>query len=181
MKTICLAIATALFLLPIATINAASPTANCGCTSTSSCGTKACCKVQCSACGKTCVPELVKTEKTNSCYNVACKDICIPKITFPWQKCCTPQCGKVISVRVLKKVEYKCPSCKYQWSVVSSGCGECGTAACGCDSDTTPVAPTPKVTTHRVLKVKSVLNRPPVPPPVVIQQTKYFRSIYGVR
>ena len=167
MKTIYLAIAMALLMMPIATNHAASPIANCGCTSTSACGTKACSKVKC--------------EKTKSCYNVGCKDICIPKVTFPWQKCCTPQCGKVISVRELKKVEYKCPSCEYTWKVVSTGCGECGTTACGCEATAAPRVPAAKVTSQRIPQGYPTINRSTVPRPMVIQQTKQFRSIYGTR
>ena len=181
MKTICLAIAMALLILPNAMINAAPTTANCGCTSTSACGTKACSKVKCSACGKTCVPELVKTDKTKTCFNVVCKDICIPKVTFPWQKCCTPQSGKVISVRELKKVEYKCPSCEYKWNIVSTGCSECGTAACGCETGTVPAIPAPTVTIKRIPKANPNLGRPPVPLPIAIQQTRYYPTVYGNR
>ena len=160
MKTIYLAIAMALLMMPIATNHAASPIANCGCTSTSACGTKACSKVKCCSCGKTCVPELVNGEKTKSC---------------------TPQCGKVISVRELKKVEYKCPSCEYTWKVVSTGCGECGTTACGCEATAAPRVPAAKVTSQRIPQGYPTINRSTVPRPMVIQQTKQFRSIYGTR
>lgn len=42
------------------------------------------------------------------CYDYECKQICIPKIRFPWQKCCEqPRCGEVRVVKVFKKHEYE--------------------------------------------------------------------------
>lgn len=73
-------------------------------------------------------PETIKVKK--HCWEVECKDICIPHVKWPWQDCCAPpKCGKVRTVKVLKKVEYECEKCGYKWEVNSVGCG-CG----ACDS-----------------------------------------------
>lgn len=93
-----------------------------------------CCRfVKCPQCCHDCVFSAEKAKETKSCYDVECKPICIPKVTFPWQKgcCCCDKDGdkdgccavhngaKKRSVRVLKKYEYECPHCKYQWTPVS--------------------------------------------------------------
>lgn len=67
-------------------------------------------------------PEMKKEKKV--AYNFDCKDICIPGIRWPWQPCCDePNCGKVRTVKVLKKFEYECEHCGTKWSVVN--CGPC--------------------------------------------------------
>jgi len=66
-------------------------------------------------------PETKKEKKT--CYGFDCKDVCIPGIRWPWQSCCEPSCGKVRTVKVLKKFEYECEHCGTKWSVV--GCEPC--------------------------------------------------------
>ncbi len=91
--------------------------------------------VKCPQCCHDCVFSAEKAKVTHSCYAAECKPICIPRVVFPWQKgCCT--CGKggkdggkdgccavhngvkKRSVRVLKKYEYECSHCKYQWTPV---------------------------------------------------------------
>ena len=72
------------------------------------------------------VPETVKEKR--HCWKVECKEICIPKFRWPWQACCTPQCGKVKTVKVLKKVEYECEHCGYQWEIKTVGCEGAGCA-----------------------------------------------------
>lgn len=109
----------------------------------------------CPDCGaKTCVaiPE-TKTEK-KSCYKTECKDICIPKFRFPWQMCCTPKCGKVITVKVLKKVDYECKKCGYTWEI---------NEVCSCTSDGCTTIP---VEGPSDLEEPSPSDQVPVPPPV---------------
>ena len=93
-------------------------------------GTKTCCPAN----GKTCSPEVKETETTHNCYADKCKDVCIPAVRFPWEDCCDPlRCGKVRSVKVLTKWEYKCPDSEVKWNVVNSGCGPYGCqGGCGC-------------------------------------------------
>lgn len=67
-------------------------------------------------------PEVKKEKKT--VYDVACKDVCIPGIRWPWQACCEPNCGKVKTVKVLKKYERECEKCGTKWTVVG-GCEPC--------------------------------------------------------
>jgi hypothetical protein len=77
----------------------------------------------CPECGATtCSPVCVPITEKHHCYEVQCKTICIPKISCPWEKCCTPKCGRVKTVKVLKKVDYKCEKCGCKWEL---NCVEC--------------------------------------------------------
>ena len=58
--------------------------------------------------------EKVKVKKT--CFEVDQKIVCIPRVTFPWQRC-GPTCSKTRTVKVLSKKEYECKECKYTWSL----------------------------------------------------------------
>jgi hypothetical protein len=100
------------------------------------------CIVRCPNCCHECVFSANKEKVTKSCYDVVCKDICIPRIVFPWQKgccscakdgkdgdgkdgCCAIHNGaKTKSVRVLKKYKYECGRCKYKWTPIPKGSGE---------------------------------------------------------
>lgn len=136
----------------------------------------ACPPLHCSSCGKTCQPEVKETESTHDCYSEACKDICIPAIRFPWQDCCAPlKCGKVRSVKVLKKYEYKCPDCEVKWNVVDSDCcSDCGGAG-GCTaggsaspSDTQPQPAEPTPAQEEKATEQAVAPVPPLPTPLPI-------------
>jgi len=83
------------------------------------------CESRCPTCDKICRAEVVPTKEKKTTWDVECEDICIPAITFPWQKCCQPRCGKVITVNRLKKIEYECESCGCKWSIESLPC-DCG-------------------------------------------------------
>jgi hypothetical protein len=119
-------------LLALATVASAGDEAACG---DKSCKAGHGCKiVRCPQCCHDCVFSAEKDKETRTCYTAECKPICIPRVVFPWQSgCCT--CGKgdkdgkdgccaihngvkKRSVRVLKKYEYECSKCKYQWNVV---------------------------------------------------------------
>lgn len=67
------------------------------------------------------VPESIKEKK--HCWQVECKNICIPAIRWPWADCCQPpDCGKVKTVKVLKKIEYECEKCGYKWEAPCVRC-----------------------------------------------------------
>ena len=53
------------------------------------------CDVHCPRCQGTCELSVSKEEVKKHCWDVECKTICIPRITFPWQKCgdCGTCCG----------------------------------------------------------------------------------------
>ncbi len=90
-----------------------------------------CCHRHCCPQCKTCVaiPEIVKEKKHK--WDVECKDICVPHIKWWWQPCCEPpRCGRVKTIKVLKKHEYECEHCGYKWEVHSCGSG-CGAGGCG--------------------------------------------------
>ena len=95
-----------------------------------SCTSGACdssgCGRGCGQCdGEYCCPtaELVKDKKT--CFNVECKNICIPAVKFPWDKSCELTCGKVRTVHVLKKSSYPVEKVVYKWEA-DQPCGCCG-------------------------------------------------------
>lgn len=73
----------------------------------------------CPDCGCTvCVPEPTLLKTKQHCFEVECKDICIPAVRGPCAPCCQePACGRVRTVKVLKKVEYECQHCGYKWQV----------------------------------------------------------------
>lgn len=80
---------------------------------------------------KICCPQLETKTIEKSSFEIECKDICIPAVRFPWSKCCEPRCGRVRTVRVLKKKTIKLEQCGYEWKIqggCATGCGQC--AAC---------------------------------------------------
>jgi hypothetical protein len=82
----------------------------------------------CPDCGcKVCQPKQEVIKEKKHCWDVQCKDICIPKAKWPWQSCCEPGCAKVKTIKVLKRVEYECEKCGTKWEVVGCGCpnGNC--------------------------------------------------------
>jgi hypothetical protein len=82
----------------------------------------------CPDCGhKVCQPKQETIKEKKHCWDVECKDICIPKAKWPWESCCEPKCAKVKTIKVLKKVEYECEKCHTKWEVLSCGCqdGNC--------------------------------------------------------
>ncbi|MBW3539513.1 MAG: hypothetical protein KY476_04520 [Planctomycetes bacterium] len=137
MNRTCLAIA-----LCLATGPAIAAAADHACSATSACGDCAGCP-PCAA--KICRPE-VKTEKLKkTCYNVECKPICVPDITFPWEKpqvecgcagcvggegACEgwqPRCGRVKYVKVFEKDSIEIgETCVCEWKI------EDAPAACNC-------------------------------------------------
>jgi len=93
--------------------------------SKAACGTS-CCESQ--GC-KTCRLHVETLKVKKHCFHVECKEICIPPVRFPWQKCCELKCGKIKTVRVLKKNEYTCEKCGYKWTVECQ-CGSCSSGNC---------------------------------------------------
>lgn len=81
----------------------------------------------CPDCGhKICQPEPITTKEKKHCWEIECKDICIPAIKWWWEPCCTPpKCGQVKTIKVLKKVEYECEKCGYKWKVIDVGDCDC--------------------------------------------------------
>jgi hypothetical protein len=104
-----------------------------------------CQEVRCPSCDHVCKLSVEKTQQKKHCWEVECQPICIPRVTFPWQKCCrTPKCAKLKYVRSLKKVEYECSVCKYEWTAEPVTCrGACGNGS-SCDCDVTSTAAVPR-------------------------------------
>lgn len=89
---------------------------------------------QCFCCAqKTCSLTVSTATDTSECFDVECKDICIPPVTFPWE--CRPKsCGRVRTVNVLTTEEREQTVCKYEWDIVVI-CPRCRDAlhASGCE------------------------------------------------
>ena len=72
---------------------------------------------------KLCEPTPTTEKDKKHCWCIETKDVCIPHIRWPWQPCCEPpKCGRVRTVKVLKKVEYECEKCGYKWEIKCAGC-----------------------------------------------------------
>lgn len=111
----------------------------------------------CNSCShgcKTCRLYVETLKQKKHCYFFECKDICIPPVRFPWQKCCELKCGKIKTVRVLKKHNYTCEKCGYKWTVEDL-CGSCNSGAC----ERMPPAP-----------AKSAQAQPPLAPATSVRK-----------
>ena len=72
-----------------------------------------------------CQPTPVTVKVSKHCWEVECKQICIPAFKGPWAPCCEePKCGRVRTVKILKKVPYECEKCGYKWEVKCLDCCE---------------------------------------------------------
>ena len=112
----------------------------------------------CPRCQEKCFVDISKEDVKKHAWDIECKKICIPRVSFPWQLCKSshrcPGCGKsccdrdevcscgcpqpakgakVRTVRELVKHEYTCKKCKYTWTVKTVGCGHCGGGNCSGD------------------------------------------------
>lgn len=122
----------------------------------------------CPRCKTRCRAEVTKEDVKKHCFEVECKTICIPKVTFPWQlhklvgkNCCQDscscpppaKCAKTRKVHVLVKHEYTCPECKYKWTP----CRDCSQGNCsGCCDE-------PAVEADAIPLTPSIAPPPPVP------------------
>ncbi|WP_417748521.1 hypothetical protein [Rosistilla oblonga] len=103
-------------------------------------GTARAANCQCGLCADDCACCTLKVDKVDekkTAWEVECKQVCIPKVVFPWQKRCNPCANNgacVRTVRVLKKKEYKCPKLEFTWTPkMIGGCGCCGGGNNCCD------------------------------------------------
>ncbi len=131
----------------------------------------------CPKCDNCCTLSVDKVDVDKHCWEIECKQICIPRIVFPWQKpdCCgrcVDNGARVKTIKVLKKHSYTCPECEYTWTPRNVGCcGSCGRGkSCGsrcgqvCDSDCDTACCAAPAAIEMGLSV-------PVPAPVVEQHT----------
>ena len=96
------------------------------------------CGAKCPSCDYTCEMTVDNSPVKKHCWRVEYKPVCIPKVTFPWQRGCDScgksgkggkgcagcnGCAKVKYVKVLVKEEYECPSCKCKFTPVPCGKG----------------------------------------------------------
>lgn len=97
-----------------------------------------CC--QCGLCSDkcaTCCLECKTEDEERSYYDIECKQVCVPRVVFPWQKnkCCD-SCknngARVRCVKQLKKKKYDCPVCVYKWTPRMIGGCDCCPSCDGC-------------------------------------------------
>ncbi len=85
------------------------------------------CEPVCGHCDAEC--KTVPVKKT--CFEIECKTICVPAVKFPWESCCQTKCGRLRTIRVLKKSEKvigEKTAC--EWKVHSGDCDHCGDGGC---------------------------------------------------
>lgn len=143
MTTIRIALAVALL---VAMSHTASAQHRSGCAVQSDCTARPTC---CPSCSARCIFEAKPITVEKSCYEVDCEPICVPKVRFPWQKCCEPMCAEIKWVNVLKTRTYECEDCEYSWKVEWDGNG------CSCEDH---AAPAPKADQARA-QVRPVPQR----------------------
>ncbi|MEM9410809.1 MAG: hypothetical protein AAGA30_06825 [Planctomycetota bacterium] len=74
-----------------------------------------------------CVLKSEQAKVDKKCFDIDQEVVCIPRITFPWQKC--PQtCAKTRIVNRLKVKKHQCCECQYTWELQENNCSS------GCDS-----------------------------------------------
>jgi len=78
----------------------------------------------CQSCGGACALTARQVEEDEACYDVECKEVCIPAVRFPWERCRTPKCGRVRLVAKLKEDKTKKTTCKYEWVLTCTRCGQ---------------------------------------------------------
>ncbi len=89
------------------------------------------CGCLCPSCGEQCYLDISEGKEKKHYWEVETKQVCIPPVNFPWHGCkksvdqlmCTP--ARTRLVRVLKKKEYECPKCKYEWKQLEVEEAEC--------------------------------------------------------
>ena len=173
-----------------------------------------CCKTECPRCDHVCELSVDLEDEAKSCYCVEEKAVCIPRFVFPWQnRACSgsPGCddgcdgncnggvdcsrcnnGACIKyVRVLKKFEYKCKVCKYEWNAELPDCCADGCCDNGCDvgveanhehesegeGHDVPTAP-PEPTAKKSIPKESLLGKSK--PSGGKQRTKVLKSAFKI-
>lgn len=75
----------------------------------------------CPSCGEECYLDVSESKEKRHCWNIETKKVCVPPVQFYWAGCPAPteklkrKPARTKTVRVLKKKEYECPKCKYEW------------------------------------------------------------------
>ena len=96
-------------------------------------GDDSCC-VTCPQCRHRCELEIKQTTDKHTTYDIECETICIPRVRFPWTRCCEPYQATQRTVQRLKTRTYECPRCEYKWRAVE--CNPC--APCATDAQSAP-------------------------------------------
>lgn len=79
----------------------------------------------CCVCGqKICVLKVTEGKEEVVGFEVKPKEICIPGIRFPWDKCGTRRCGTVRTICVLEEAKKEKTVCEYEWSIKTI-CTQC--------------------------------------------------------
>lgn len=64
-----------------------------------------------------CRLKVKKVKETKKCFEIEQKEVCVPPVRFPWEKCCPPTRSKFRTVNTLKTKKYECDVCEYKWDV----------------------------------------------------------------
>ena len=104
------------------------------------------CQARCPRCNVVCCPSTEIEKEKKTAFDVECKWICVPRVRFPWESCCQPQCAWVRKIHVLKKIEYQCEKCKYKWTATCACNGSSWATGEGTAQDPIGPPPVPKVT-----------------------------------
>ncbi|QDU79345.1 hypothetical protein Pla110_10530 [Polystyrenella longa] len=90
------------------------------------------CDTPCSGCSKIliCCPSTTIEKEKKTCFEVECEHICVPQVNFSWKQLCAlacgladpcepaaPACGKIITVKKLKKENYEVDKVVYKWEI----------------------------------------------------------------
>lgn len=79
------------------------------------------CSCLCPSCGEQCYLDISEGKEKRHCWEVETKQVCIPPVHFSCNRCpasieqLMSKPARTRTVRVLKKKEYECPKCKYEW------------------------------------------------------------------
>jgi len=89
--------------------------------------------IPCAAClRKICRTHCEPANETKTCWDIECKDICVPQVQLPcWLRWFEPlaRC-EVRTVKVLKEKSYEVDTCAYRWEVETVPAGPCVHCPC---------------------------------------------------
>lgn len=115
----------------------------------------------CQSCGGACVLQVEQVDDEETCYEVECKEICIPAVRFPWESCRIAKCGRTRIVSKLKEETRETKACEYKWVLVCDRCGRPAGEKLNGSQDVVPPAPKPA---NRNGNGKASFVTPPMPP-----------------
>ncbi|HEX6987421.1 MAG TPA: hypothetical protein VF170_18730 [Planctomycetaceae bacterium] len=111
-------------------------------------------------CGRACVLKVEQVDAEEDCYEVECEEVCIPAVTFPWESCRTPKCGRSRVVARLTEESRPTKECEYEWVLA---CPKCGRIEKNGEKNGAAVPPAPKAPMSPMPPMPAPM--PPAAPP----------------